>query len=136
MQDSTAEQQERLRPRMASMASHEACHAAIASLRRGSFSSQSLTCGTSHVCTFAPTLTCRLDSYTERKVVGVGIEVRRLGNAERGRGAGRKSWILKNVMFMHWILRATLACAHLPRESSILKYYLRSVEHYQSAWRG
>ena len=42
MQDSTAEQQERLRPRMASMASHEACHAAIASLRRGSFSSQSL----------------------------------------------------------------------------------------------
>ena len=99
MQDSTAEQQERLRPRMASMASHEACHAAIASLRRGSFRSQTLTCGTSTRSQFAPLfrLTCRLDSYTKRKVVGVGIEVRRLGNAERGRGAGRKSWILKNV---------------------------------------
>ena len=59
MQDSTAEQQERLRPRMASMASHEVTmkhvmhDAAIASLRRGSFSSQSLTCVTSHARTFA-----------------------------------------------------------------------------------
>ena len=50
MQDSTAEQRERLRP---CMANHEACHAAIASLRRGSFSSQLLTCGTFHVRTFA-----------------------------------------------------------------------------------
>ena len=53
MQDSTAEQRERLRLRMASMASHEACHAAIASLLRGSFSSQSLTYGSSHARTFA-----------------------------------------------------------------------------------
>ena len=50
LQDSTAEQRERLRLRMAS---HEACHAAIASLRRGSFSSQSLTCGTDSERTFA-----------------------------------------------------------------------------------
>ena len=43
--------------------------------------------------TLAPLLrlTCRLDSYTKRNVVGVGIEVRRRGKAERGRGAGRKS---------------------------------------------
>ena len=36
--------------------------------------------------------------YTKRKVVGVTIEVRSHGNAERGRGAGRKSWLLKNVI--------------------------------------
>ena len=34
-----------------------------------------------------------------RKVVGVTIEVRSHGNAERGRGAGCKSWLLKNVIF-------------------------------------
>ena len=39
--------------------------------------------------------------YTKRKVVGVtSFEVRSHGNAERGRGrgAGRKSWLLKNVI--------------------------------------
>ena len=40
-----------------------------------------------------------MDSYTKRKVVGVGIEVRSHGNAERGRGAGCKSWLLINVIF-------------------------------------
>ena len=36
--------------------------------------------------------------YTKRNVVGVTIEVRSHGNAERGRGAGCKSWLLKNVI--------------------------------------
>ena len=35
----------------------------------------------------------------KRNVVGVTREVHRHGNAERGRGAGCKSWLLKNVIF-------------------------------------
>jgi len=31
--------------------------------------------------------------------LGVTIEVRRHVNAERGRGVGRKSWLLKSVIF-------------------------------------
>ena len=36
--------------------------------------------------------------YTDDNVVGVTIQLRKDGNAERGRGVGRKSWLLKNVM--------------------------------------
>ena len=105
MQGSTAEQRERLRLRMASMASHEACHAAIASLRRGSlFSTQQsvadLRYGSSHAVTLAQSLlclTCCLKCNTKRNVIGVTREVRSHGNAERGRGAGCKSWLMKNV---------------------------------------
>ena len=100
MQDSTAEQRERLRLRMASMASHEACHAAIASLRRGSFSSQSLTCGTSHVRTFALFelgFEMLHDQAEGRRCNNRGPHGSH-GNAERGRGAGCKSWLLKNVI--------------------------------------
>ena len=52
--DSTDEQQERLRAREASRASHGAWHGVDASGRRASSSSQSLTCGTDHSRTFAP----------------------------------------------------------------------------------
>ena len=46
-------------------------------------------------------------SYTKRKVVGVGIEVRSHGNAERARHRYRKWWVLKNVTFtlgFDWVL--------------------------------
>ena len=38
--------------------------------------------------------------HQKRSVVGVTIEVRRHGNAERGRGAGSKSCLLRNVIFL------------------------------------
>ena len=57
--------------------------------------------------------------YTIRSkwnVVGVTIEVRRHGNAERGRSAGCKSWRLKNVIF-------TLATeSHTPAPTRIYLY--------------
>ena len=40
-----------------------------------------------------------MDSYTKRKVVGVGIEVRSHGYAVRDRNRYRKWWVLKNVTF-------------------------------------
>ena len=43
-------------------------------------------------------MTSRLKCYTDDNVVGVTIQLRKDGNAERGRGVGRKSWLLKNVM--------------------------------------
>ena len=47
------EQRQRQRKRKASMRSHEAFHAAHTRRRRSSFSSQSLTYGSSHARTFA-----------------------------------------------------------------------------------
>ena len=53
----------------------------------------------------------------KRKVVGVAIEVRSHGNAERARHRYRKSWLLKNVIITlvsHWLLTHPRPRLHLP----------------------
>ena len=79
MQDSTAEQRERLRLRMASMASHEACHR----LASAQLIQQSVADLRYLSRTFAPLLclSSGLKCYTKRNVIGVTIEVHSHGNA-------------------------------------------------------
>ena len=56
-------------------------------------------CGRDVHRNFFPIIPLTYSTYTKRKVVGVGIEVRSHGYAVRARNRYRKSWLLKNVIF-------------------------------------